>query len=489
MEPGSVWFILGMMVTGGFLAYFADSLGRKLGKKRLSLLGLRPRYTATILTVLAGVVIPLLAMAAMLIGSGSVREWLLRSGQVKQERDQLLRETQNLTTSNSKLKQDEASAKAKLQETRNLLASRSSQLKNLNSKLSLLTKQAVGLQRKFNAAERAVATQTRLASRLSREVQTGRAALGLIKNQLTSADKALGTAKLSLGSVQTSYSRLNAEYLSLNREFLALRGQVDDLTSDRDSLNTQLEDGRKKLTAAQTELQDQRRRLEENEGRLAELQRSLEGAKTSLYEPIIYGVGTEVGRKPVNENLTPGEARKAVEDFLSAIQTSAIQRGARNSDTVQIVQLPNGPQIITPFQDRLKEELIKVLTGNREPMVLMSVAAFNTFRTESVPIQTLLKSNPLIFRKGQVIEKLRIDGRQGFVEVLDQVTQLAQNTFQTAVIAGLIPRDDTATTDPRSLIAVVSSIRAEGRVVQVQVIAKEDTRAADDLNLEFKVVR
>ena len=40
-----------LVATGGIIAFIGDRLGTKIGKKRLSLFGLRPRYTSTIVTI------------------------------------------------------------------------------------------------------------------------------------------------------------------------------------------------------------------------------------------------------------------------------------------------------------------------------------------------------------------------------------------------------------------------------------------------------
>ncbi|HWR10033.1 DUF3084 domain-containing protein [Sporomusa sp.] len=47
--------ILGVM--GGAIAYIGDKIGTKVGKKKLSLFGLRPKYTSIIVAVTTGILI------------------------------------------------------------------------------------------------------------------------------------------------------------------------------------------------------------------------------------------------------------------------------------------------------------------------------------------------------------------------------------------------------------------------------------------------
>ncbi len=55
------------------IAFFGDILGMKIAKKRISLLGLRPRYTSRVITSLTGMIIAMGIMAALAVTSETVR--------------------------------------------------------------------------------------------------------------------------------------------------------------------------------------------------------------------------------------------------------------------------------------------------------------------------------------------------------------------------------------------------------------------------------
>ena len=65
--------ILILLVLGGVLAPLGDRLGTRVGKARLSLLGLRPRNTAVVITVLTGSLISALSLGLMLLVSRQLR--------------------------------------------------------------------------------------------------------------------------------------------------------------------------------------------------------------------------------------------------------------------------------------------------------------------------------------------------------------------------------------------------------------------------------
>ena len=68
-----LYLIAVLIVTGGAIAFIGDRLGTKIGKKRLSLFGLRPRHTSNIITVITGFIITALTIGTMAIMSENVR--------------------------------------------------------------------------------------------------------------------------------------------------------------------------------------------------------------------------------------------------------------------------------------------------------------------------------------------------------------------------------------------------------------------------------
>ena len=68
-----VLLILVLIVTGGAIAFIGDRLGSKVGKKRLSLFGLRPRHTSIIVTIVTGILITTTTLGVMTAVSKDVR--------------------------------------------------------------------------------------------------------------------------------------------------------------------------------------------------------------------------------------------------------------------------------------------------------------------------------------------------------------------------------------------------------------------------------
>ncbi len=74
-----------MAIVGGLIAYIADKMGSKIGKKRMSVFGLRPKYTSILLTVLSGTIIAVLTIGVMAVASQSARTALFGMEKLQQE--------------------------------------------------------------------------------------------------------------------------------------------------------------------------------------------------------------------------------------------------------------------------------------------------------------------------------------------------------------------------------------------------------------------
>lgn len=86
-----------MIVTGGVIAFIGDKLGTKIGKKRLSIFGLRPRHTSMIVTVVTGGLITALSIGFMVLISQNVRTALFGMDELRATMDETMAELDEAT--------------------------------------------------------------------------------------------------------------------------------------------------------------------------------------------------------------------------------------------------------------------------------------------------------------------------------------------------------------------------------------------------------
>ena len=84
-----VFLIVVLILTGGAIAFIGDRLGTKIGKKRLSILGLRPRHTSIIVTIITGAFITTMTFAVLAATSENVRTALFGMEKLKQHMEEM----------------------------------------------------------------------------------------------------------------------------------------------------------------------------------------------------------------------------------------------------------------------------------------------------------------------------------------------------------------------------------------------------------------
>lgn len=76
--------ILVLAVTGGLIAYIGDLIGMKVGRKRLTLFGLRPKHTSVIITVVTGIMVATATLTVLAVVSEDVRTALFSMKQLQE---------------------------------------------------------------------------------------------------------------------------------------------------------------------------------------------------------------------------------------------------------------------------------------------------------------------------------------------------------------------------------------------------------------------
>ncbi|MGC1381824.1 MAG: DUF3084 domain-containing protein [Candidatus Baltobacteraceae bacterium] len=74
-----------VMVLAGTVAYVGDRVGHQVGRKRLSLFGIRPRYTSTIVAIATGMVIALVVTLGAIFASEQVKTAFFKLNSINQQ--------------------------------------------------------------------------------------------------------------------------------------------------------------------------------------------------------------------------------------------------------------------------------------------------------------------------------------------------------------------------------------------------------------------
>ncbi|MEO6835176.1 MAG: DUF3084 domain-containing protein [Candidatus Tumulicola sp.] len=92
---GNVIFV---MLIAGAVAYVGDRVGHQVGRKRLTLFGIRPRYTSTIIAIGTGMVIALVVTLVAILASEQVKTAFFKLNSINEQITELTRREHDLET-------------------------------------------------------------------------------------------------------------------------------------------------------------------------------------------------------------------------------------------------------------------------------------------------------------------------------------------------------------------------------------------------------
>lgn len=138
--------ILVLMAMGGIIAYLGDKIGTRVGKRRLTLFGLRPKYTSVIITILSGIFIACLTVATLAVLNENVRVALFGLSKLHAEMDRL---NEDIAAKNEALSQGEKLLHAKNTEIEQMTG----RLTTVTDELSQVENQRNNMQAQLSVVE------------------------------------------------------------------------------------------------------------------------------------------------------------------------------------------------------------------------------------------------------------------------------------------------------------------------------------------------
>lgn len=156
--------IIIMAIVGGLIAYIADKMGSKIGKKRMSIFGLRPKHTSILLTVLSGIIISVLTIIVMAIASQSARTALFGMDKLQKELRQLNRDKIVAADALS-------SAKAQVDEQNKLIVELDEKIKESTERNSAMEQRLESMNEKYVLAQNEVQALSEARTKLNAEIK------------------------------------------------------------------------------------------------------------------------------------------------------------------------------------------------------------------------------------------------------------------------------------------------------------------------------
>lgn len=184
--------IIILAVVGGLIAFIGDKLGSKIGKKKLSVFGLRPYYTSVLMTVITGVLIAATTIIVMAISSDSARTAMFGMERLQDEL--------------SSLNKEKAAASLEIEKARTDLADRNREIKELDSEIDAIS------------AEK---------TQLENEVNTSREELGRARIEVNNLTESKAQLEKEVGTLEETTARLRRGIVAMREGDVVYRsGEV-----------------------------------------------------------------------------------------------------------------------------------------------------------------------------------------------------------------------------------------------------------------------
>ncbi|MCS7242487.1 DUF3084 domain-containing protein [Candidatus Caldatribacterium sp.] len=153
MGTSSFLLILVLILLSGVIAYVGDFLGRRVGKRKLSVLALRPRHTAILVSIITGILISAVTLAILSVASQDVRTALFGMEELKAKlaslNEEVLARNAEIERMKEMVRMYEEQVALLSQKEKELSLSRASleeQVRSLQGSISELEKQRKALQ-------------------------------------------------------------------------------------------------------------------------------------------------------------------------------------------------------------------------------------------------------------------------------------------------------------------------------------------------------
>lgn len=527
--------ILGLVIATCFIAYLADNLGKNLGKKRISLLGLRPRQTATLISMVSSVGVMLLTVGLLLLTSSSVRNSLLRYDAEKRQANELRREKETLRDEKETLLQTsqiqrerieaqleeiatnrrrtaqflkqreqteaqlkeakarlnsalkgEKSARARVQEAQKRLASAQKQFEKFRAQLATAQSEALKAQAQTEKA------QNELQKEQKRVVRT--------RDELQAARKNVAAAQQELGNAQQELSAAQQEQATAWAQLSEAQEQLEQTQRNYRLVQNEVNKTLKQLQRAASDTEELRARRNELQGELARKNSELSNLKNEVekYQSIagrlaVGDISVMLGEVFAEKSIRLGATTREAREALRALMREGRRQLSNPKRTLHLV-LPATAADLS--EEEFLDGFAVYLSTLNAPVSIRLSAVRDHAGSET---EVYARLSPIvvrtIFDKGEILLSTTIDGDGSDARIFNQLLTLLNENEQRVRERGVMPLLSPESpffyapgTNER-VFEALREIQAEGGPVRVRLTAAEKITSIESPRVQFEILK
>jgi len=537
---------LGLLAATAFIAHWSDNLGKKLGKKRVSVFGLRPRTSATLLTVVSSWGIMIFTLVALLLAvrplhtalfsyDKKTAEFLqkqadfIEAQKASQERLQLV-EAQRKTA--------QSQAETAGRQTRTFENQATTYRGEANKALrdSQVANHALDAARVAERAAKSGESSARSATDAAqKQERQARTALVSAKSELVGTQTNLRQTRNTLGQIQGELAQKKSEVsevqsrltdsqqrLLVSKQKLVASKQK--LVASKQKLFTSQKQlfvlgkklfgvGRKLLASerqvlqAQKDVEEAQKRVTELKSTLTTLQNNVDNLQARYFDKVELATGLAFSDIRLRFDQTLAERRVDANNSPEQIKSELHVLVASSQDATQQL-VPDVKVAIEPLytldaktgervalgEEQTLDYYASLLAASNQGVSARLVSASNypegqkriLARFVFVPVRT-------IYTAQQTIGESTIDATKSEAAIFGQLQDLVETARLNAVKSGsnppLSPEDrnffdgDTG----QKMFDTLRQLQRLGHLVPVRVVAARDLDATEPLQIRFQI--
>ena len=374
---GTNWpLIVGLILGSAALAVLGDVLGFKYGKQRISVFGLRPRYTSRLITAVTGAIISIVILTVLSLFSQDVRTALFSMQYIQQQLMDLRVQLQSSQSNADQAMEDLSLARSSLADQQGLLQTTTVSLDLARFDLESLRNDKLVLENEKNELGAEVASMREESEELKRALSSMRSEAIAIHANVLLAQQAV----LPNSSAAQVSEDLQALAKNVRRSVLS-------------GLSEKLSQGMRDLTIAFDP--DEEAEVAERLTNFPERSyvRALSAENVALGEPVrvrlemgtshrIYAAGEPVYRKLIHAQRPDFDAEEALHLFLRELKLKAIRDGVLPDPATNSVGTVEG---VTFF------DIVESLKDVRSPVIVSALASHDIYTEGPVDIRFVLE--------------------------------------------------------------------------------------------------
>ncbi len=485
MASYTVVIFVALAALGALIAYLGDLVGARLGKRRSTVFGLRPRSSARLIAALIGAALPLIGLGVAILGSGYARVAVF-------ELRTLIQRQEDLTGQIAELDRQvqQYGREVHVAERRATVAEREAE--------TLLEAQEDAQERIGELTTRADDLRTRVDDLTARR--------GQLEGELKDAQANLQAAEADLDTAEVDLRTTDEELASKRAEVKEMRGDVERLTThigyidDRLApLQRRLEDTQSELESRMSRLEAVQQELEDIEARLEQVQRRQEliSERPALFEP-----GDELIRVVLPADETQDQMESELYELLhfagAAAERRGVPEGANGRAVLVVAPIPPWASAEDVPEGMIVRHVASELrTRGADEWVVVVRAFRRLFSDDDTQLAVEFKAAPnrLVFHAGEVLDEFAISSDattlQAFEGIWLRITDKKSSLVRRrAITEGMLTHPDTGnygSIDLAEMFTAAEAIRAGDDMMLVRVVAAEDTYTRGPLLLDIEV--